>query len=176
MGKLKQQLHTCQSTIPQVTLDAKDRETLVTAGKDLVVLQTDTWKLFKEWVCKRLRDVPNGLRDVQLIYPALRERKINWEANLNNLKNNLYDRCFVSSALENISPAQFRGLKSTFDDCERVLIQIANSRESKTNVNEARSAIIVADVEALVLEITSKRRAEKELILLENLAVSLIPI
>ena len=39
--KLKQQLHTCQSTIPQVTLDAKDRETLVKAGKELVTLQAD---------------------------------------------------------------------------------------------------------------------------------------
>ena len=100
-----------------------------------------------------------GLQDIQIIYPALREREINWEACLNSLKNNQYDRCFVFAAPENISPAQFRGLKTTFDDVDRVLLQIANSRESKTNVNEARAAIIVEDVEALLAEISSKRRA-----------------
>ena len=134
--RLKQQLHTCQSTIPKVTLDAKDRETLVKEGKELVALQGDCWRLFKTWVTERLRDIPNGLRDIQIIYPALREREINWEACLNSLKTNQYDRCFVFAAPENISPAQFRGLKTTFDDVDRVLLQIANSRESTTNVIE----------------------------------------
>ena len=45
-----------------------------------------SWWLFKAWVTKRLRDVPNGLRDVTLIYPALREREINWDACLNSLR------------------------------------------------------------------------------------------
>ena len=39
------------------------------------------------------------------------------------------------------------------------MLQIANSWESKTNVNEARAAVIVEDVEALLAEISSKRRA-----------------
>ena len=76
--KLKQQLHVCQSTIPKVTLDARDRESLVDEGKTLVALQTDCWELFRTWVTERLRDIPNGLRNVTLIYPGLREREINW--------------------------------------------------------------------------------------------------
>ena len=60
---------------------------------------------------------------------------------------------------ENISPGQFRGLKVTFDDVDKVLLQIANSKESKTNLNEARAAVIVGDVETLLAEISSKRCA-----------------
>ena len=59
--KLKQQLHVCQSTIPKVTLDARDRESLVNEGKELVALQTDCWDMFVAWVTERLRDTPNGL-------------------------------------------------------------------------------------------------------------------
>ena len=128
--KLKQQLHTCQCTIPKVTLDARDRESLVDEGKELVALQGDCWKLFTAWVTERLRDIPNGLRDVTLIYPALREREINFDACLQSLKTNQYERCFVFASPDNISPAQFRGLKTTFDDVDRVLLQIANSKES----------------------------------------------
>ena len=47
----------------------------------------------------------------------------------------------------------------TFDDVDRVLLQIANSKESKTNLNEARAAVIVGDVETLLSEISSTRRA-----------------
>ena len=75
--KLKQQLHVCQSAIPKVTLDSAQRETLVKEGKELVTLQGDCWKLFKAWVTERVRDIPNGLRDIQIIYPGLRERDIN---------------------------------------------------------------------------------------------------
>ena len=146
--RLKQQLHTCQSTIPKVTLDAKDRESLVNEGKELVALQGDCWRLFKAWVTERLRDVPNGLRDINIIFPALREREIDWEACLGSLKTNQFERCFVFAPPDNISPAQFRGLKTTFDDVDRVLVQIANFWESKVNVNEARAAIIQEDVEA----------------------------
>ena len=39
--KLKEQLHVCQSTIPKVTLDSAQRETLVKEGKELVTLQGD---------------------------------------------------------------------------------------------------------------------------------------
>ena len=120
--KLKQQLHVCQSTIPKVTLDARDRESLVNEGKALVALQTDCWELFKAWVTERLRDIPNGLRNVTLIYPGLREREINWDTTLQSLKSNGFDRCFVFASPDNISPAQFRGLKGTFDDCDRVLV------------------------------------------------------
>ena len=67
-------------------------ESLVNEGKELVALQEDCWRLFKAWVTERLRDVPNGLRDVTLIYPALREREINWETCLNSLKTNQFDR------------------------------------------------------------------------------------
>ena len=80
--KMKQQLHVCQSTIPKVTLDAKDRESLVNEGKELVQLQTECWDLFRTWVTERLANIPNGLRNVTLIYPALREREINWDTTL----------------------------------------------------------------------------------------------
>ena len=89
----------------------------------------------------------------------MREREINWDGILTNLKNNQYERIFVFAAAENISPVQFRGRKVTFDDVDRVLLQIANSKESNTNLNEARAAVIVGDVEALLAEISSKRRA-----------------
>ena len=115
-----------------------------------MTLQGDCWKLFKAWVTERIRTTPNGLRDVQLIFPALREREINWNGILMNLKNKLYDRIFVFAPAENISPGQFRGLKVTFDDVDKVLLQIANSKESKTNLNEARAAVIVGNVEALL--------------------------
>ena len=157
--KLKQQLHVCQSTIPKVTLDARDRESLVNEGKELVALQTDCWELFRTWVTERLRDIPNGLRNVTLIYPALREREVNWDTTLQNLKQCLYDRCFVFSPPDNISPGMFRGLKATFDDCDRVLVQISNSKESKSNINEARAAVIEGDVDSLLLDISSNRRA-----------------
>ena len=101
--KLKEQLHVCQSTIPKVTLDSAQRETLVKEGKELVTLQGDCWKLFKAWVTERVREIPNGLRDIQIIYPGLRERDINWEGVLTSLKNKQYERCFVFAAAENIS-------------------------------------------------------------------------
>ena len=66
---------------------------------------------------------------------------------------------FVFSSPDNISPALFPGLKSTFDDCDRVLVSISNSKESKSNVNEARALVIEGDVERLLLEISSYRRA-----------------
>ena len=75
--KLKQQLHVCQTTIPKVTLDARDREFLVNEGKELVELQTECWDMFVAWVTERLADIPDGLRNVTLIYPNLREREIN---------------------------------------------------------------------------------------------------
>ena len=102
--KLKQQLHVCQSTIPKVTLDARDRESLVQEGKELVALQTDCWDFFRTWVTERLGDIPNGLRNVTLIYPALREREINWDTTLQHLKGNQFDRCFVYAPPDNISP------------------------------------------------------------------------
>ena len=141
------------------TLDARDRESLVDEGKTLVALQTDCWELFRTWVTERLRDIPNGLRNVTMIYPGLREREINWDTTLQSLKSFPNDRCFVFASPDNISPAQFCGLKTTFDDCDRVLVQISNSKESKTNVNEARAAVIEGDVERLLLDISSNRRA-----------------
>ena len=88
----------CQSTIPQVTLDSAQRETLVKEGKELVTLQGDCWKLFRAWVTERVREIPNGLRDIQIIYPGLREREINWEGILTSLKNKQYERIFVFAA------------------------------------------------------------------------------
>ena len=76
-----------------------------------------------------------------------------------SLKNKLYDRIFVYAPAENISPAQFRGLKATFDDVDKVLLQIANSKESKSNLNDARAAVITEDIETLLSEVSSMRRA-----------------
>ena len=114
--------------------------------------------MFVAWVTERLRDIPDGLRNVTLIYPNLRERELNWDTTLQHLKGGQFDRCFVFASADNISPALFRGLKSTFDDCDRVLVSIANSKESKANVCGARSAVIEGDVDILLLEISANRR------------------
>ena len=52
----------------------------------------------------------------------------------------------------------FRGLKTVFDDCDRVLASISNARESKANICSARSTVIKDDVETLLCEISSNRR------------------
>ena len=156
--KCKQQLHVCASTIPKVTLDSRDRESLVIEGKELVELQTACWDMFVAWVTERLADTPDGFRNVTLIYPNLREREINWDTTLAHLKGEQFDRCFVWASPDNISPGQFRGLKSVFDDCDRVLVAISNSKESKANVCSARSTVIEGDVDILLLEISAKRR------------------
>ena len=97
---LKEQLHVCQSTIPKVVLDSAQRDILLKEGKELVTLQGDCWKLFKAWVTERLRTTPNGLRDVQLIFPALQERERNWDGILMNLKNKVYDRILCMPRLK----------------------------------------------------------------------------
>ena len=80
--KCKQQLHVCASTIPKVTLDARDRESLVNEGKELVELQTECWDMFVAWATERLGDIPDGLRNVTLIYSNLRMRELNWDTTL----------------------------------------------------------------------------------------------
>ena len=156
--KCKLQLHICATTIPKVTLDASDRAELVLAGKELIDLKNQCWDLFVVWVTERLADIPNGLRDVSLIYPNIVERLINWDTTLQHLKADQYDRIFVYHSPDSISPTMFRGLKSVFDDCDRVLAGISNARESKSNVCNARATVIKDDVEVLLCEISSKRR------------------
>ena len=59
--KCKLQLHICATTIPKVTLDASDRASLVSEGKELVELQNQCWDLFVHWVTERIADTPDGL-------------------------------------------------------------------------------------------------------------------
>ena len=110
--KCKLQLHVCATTIPKVTLDASDRAELVLAGKELIDLKNQCWDLFVVWVTERIADIPNGLRDVSLIYPNFMERIINWDTTLQHLKTDQFDRIFVYHSPDSISPTMFRGLKT----------------------------------------------------------------
>ena len=102
------------------------------------------------WVTERIADTPDGLRNVCLIYPNFQERAINWDTTLQHLKTSQFDRIFVWCSPDNISPTMFRGLKSTFDDCDRVLSSISNAKESKANICNARSTVIMDDVDILL--------------------------
>ena len=57
--------------------------------------------------------------------------------------------------------SKWEKVKQQLHVCQSTLpkVQISNSRESKTNVNEARALVIEGDVERLLLEISSYRRA-----------------
>merc|ERR1711888_196257 len=156
--KCKLQLHICATTVPKVTLDASDRASLVSEGKVLVEIQNQTWDLFVHWVTARIANTPNAARDVCLIYPNFVERAFNWETTVQHLKHSQFDRIFVWCPADNISPTMFKGLKQTFDDCDRVLSSIANARESKINICNARSTVIMDDVNILLADISSNRR------------------
>jgi len=156
--KCKLQLHICTSTVPKVTLDAADRTNLISEGKKLVEVQNECWDLFVNWVTARIANTQSAARDVGLIYPNFVERAFNWDTTVQHLKASMFDRLFVWHAADNISPTLFRGLKQTFDDCDRVLSSIANARESKTNICNARSTVIIDDVDTILADISSNRR------------------